>query len=180
MTALQALLTLAVLVTLVAAVWDHRTGLIPNVITYPLLAFGALLHLVLSAQLFPGVSLWLILLETVAGAALCALVPFLLWRKSAMGGGDVKLLAGLGATLGPSFGLELELYSFLSAVVMAPIVLAYRGELLATAGRSWALLSRPLRRSKPDKPAAALAHTELRFGPAICFATLVVAFLEWK
>ncbi len=180
MTGLQALLLLVVLVTLVAAVWDQRTGLIPNALTYPLLGLGALAHLVLSAVLFPNVSFAIILLETLTGALLCALVPFLLWRKSAMGGGDVKLLAGLGATLGPSVGLELELYSFLAAVLMAPVVLAYRGELAVTAKRSFALISRPFSKSKPSPAAPAQPFTELRFGPAICFAAVVVAFLEWK
>jgi prepilin peptidase CpaA len=180
MSGLQTLLTLAVLVTLVAAIWDQRTGLIPNFLTYPLLVLGAITHLVLSSMLFPTVSWSMIVLETMAGAGLCALVPFLLWRKSAMGGGDVKLLAGLGAMLGPSMGLELELYAFLSAVVMAPVVLSYRGELGVTAKRSFAMLTSPFRKSKPQKAAAAEPLTELRFGPAICLATVLVAFLEWK
>jgi prepilin peptidase CpaA len=180
MSGLQTLLTLAVLVTLVAAIWDQRTGLIPNLITYPLLALGAITHLVLSSMLFPNVSWPMLLLETTAGAGLCALVPFLLWRKSAMGGGDVKLLAGLGAMLGPSVGLELELYAFLSAVVMAPVVLSYRGELGVTAKRSWVMLTNPLRKAKAKKLAKSEPLTELRFGPAICLATVLVAFLEWK
>jgi prepilin peptidase CpaA len=180
MSGLQALLSLTVVVTLVAAVWDQRTGLIPNAITYPLLGLGALTHLVVTSTRFPTASWLIISVELVSGASLCALVPFLLWRKSAMGGGDVKLLAGLGATLGPSLGLELELYAFLCALVVAPVVLAYRGELAATVKRSIALLTRPFRKASGEERQAAPPQTELRFGPAICLATLMVAFLEWR
>ena len=127
MSGIQMSLSLAVGVTLVAAVWDQRTGFIPNSITYPLFCLGALAHLFLTLNRFPRASSLVVVLEIVAGACLCALVPFLLWRKSAMGGGDVKLLGGLGALLGPSVGLELELYAFLCAAAIAPLVLAYRG-----------------------------------------------------
>ncbi|MFZ5896395.1 MAG: prepilin peptidase [Myxococcota bacterium] len=180
MSGLQTMLVLAVIVTLAAAIWDQQTGLIPNTITYPLLALGAVTHLAITLARFPNASSLIIILEIIAGATLCALVPFLLWRKSAMGGGDVKLLAGLGALLGPSVGLELELYAFLCGVVMAPIVLAYRGQLGATAKRSFALLIRPFSKTKQEPNADKKPLTELRFGPAICLATLLVAFLEWK
>lgn len=177
MSGIQMSLTLAVGVTLVAAVWDQRTGFIPNGITYPLFSLGALAHLFLTLNRFPRASSLVVVLEIAAGACLCALVPFLLWRKSAMGGGDVKLLAGLGALLGPSVGLELELYSFLGAAMIAPLVLAHRGQLLRTVKRSIAMVTRPFRKAAPEQAPEPFA--ELRFGPAICFATIVVALLEW-
>ncbi len=178
MSGIQMSLALAVSVTLVAAIWDQRTGFIPNSITYPLFCLGALAHLLLTLNRFPRASSLVVVLEIVAGASLCALVPFLLWRKSAMGGGDVKLLGGLGALLGPSVGLELELYAFLCAAAIAPLVLAYRGQLVRTAKRSFAMLTQPFRKKVAPEQAPE-PFAELRFGPAICFATVVVALLEW-
>lgn len=170
----------AVLVTCAAGVFDYKTGLIPNQITYPLLIVGTLAHIVLSAITLGTAHFAWILLETLAGALLCGLIPVLLWRSNAMGGGDVKLLVGLGALLGPAIGLRVELYAFMVAVAAAPILLAYRGALLATVKRSIALLIRPFQRTKNAAPIVHDAITELRFGPAICAAMAVVALLEWK
>lgn len=179
MSGVQISLMFAVGITLVAAVWDQRTGFIPNAITYPLFWVGALAHLFLTLSRFPRANSLVVVLEVLAGASLCALVPFLLWRKSAMGGGDVKLLGGLGALLGPSVGLELELYAFLCAAAIAPIVLAHRGQLIRTAKRSLAMLTRPFRKVSASAEQTPEPFAELRFGPAICAATLLVAVLEW-
>jgi prepilin peptidase CpaA len=179
MSGFQGLLLVAVAVSAAAALFDYRTGFIPNRITYPLVLFGAAAHFALSTWVLHGASLGWVLLETLAGGLLCGLVPLLLWRSQAMGGGDVKLLTGLGAMLGPALGLQVELYSFLTAVAVAPILLAHRGVLLATLKRSLSLLIKPFRRSKEEAPADSVL-TELRFGPAICAATALVAVLEWK
>src|SRR5262245_5877037 len=125
MSGYQVLLVVAVIVASAAAIVDYRTGLIPNRLTYPLVFAGAIAHFVLTSIRFPEAHLGWILLETLAGALLCGLVPLLLWRSNAMGGGDVKLLTGLGAMLGPAVGLQVELYSFLAAVVAAPLLLAH-------------------------------------------------------
>jgi len=182
MTGFQVLLLAAVLVTCAAGILDYRTGLIPNQLTYPLVCVGAVAHVILSASLLGSAHFGWILLETLAGALICGLIPMALWRSQAMGGGDVKLLVGLGALLGPAIGLRVELYSFMAAVVAAPIVLAHRGVLLATLKRSGALFIRPFRRSKNKEnlPPSPEGMSELRFGPAICAAMAVVAMLEWR
>ena len=180
MSAFQILLLAAVVVTCAAGVFDYRTGLIPNQLTYPLVFVGAAAHVTLSLLQFGRASFGWTLLETLAGALVCGLIPVLLWRSNAMGGGDVKLLIGLGALLGPAIGLRVELYAFMVAVAAAPILLAYRGVLWATLQRSLTILLRPFRRSRPGVPKVAEALTELRFGPAICAAMTIVAVLEWK
>ncbi len=180
MLAIHILLLVAFLITCVAAVLDFRTGLIPNQITYPLVLAGSLAHVVAKASTMVHPNVGWILLETVAGALICGLIPLLLWRSSAMGGGDVKLLTGLGVLLGPAIGLRVELYAFMVAVLAAPVILAYRGVLMSTVKRSLRLLIRPFRRSQEGASAVGEALTELRFGPAICAAMAVVAALEWK
>ena len=180
MSGFQIVLLAAVVVTCAAGVFDYRTGLIPNRITYPLALGGAAAHVTLSLIDFGRASVGWTLLETLAGALVCGLIPLILWRSNAMGGGDVKLLIGLGALLGPAIGLRVELYAFMAAVAAAPILLAYRGVLGATLRRSFALLLRPFRRSRPGAPQVAEALTELRFGPAICAAMTIVAVLEWR
>lgn len=180
MSGLQMLLLAAVLITATAALVDYKTGLIPNQITYPLVIIGTIVHFAFDVAMFGRLHLGFVLMETLAGGLICGLVPLLLWRSNAMGGGDVKLLTGVGALLGPALGLRVELYSFMAAVMIAPILLAYRGVLWATLRRSFELMLSPFRRNKEKSPALAQAVTELRFGPAICAAMAVVAVLEWN
>ena len=101
MTYLHVLYAVAVSVTLVATVTDFRTGLIPNWLTLPALVLGVVAHAIGSGgrgALFAGL-----------GVLICGATPLLFHRLGAMGGGDVKLFAALGALVGPGMGLESEL-----------------------------------------------------------------------
>src|SRR5262245_17655393 len=93
----------------VAAVIDHRTGLIPNWLTLPVLAIAPLFGLVVSPHHA---------LAALVGIGLCGLCPYLMFRMRALGGGDVKLLAALGGLGGATLGLETQLYSFVVAMVI--------------------------------------------------------------
>lgn len=77
----------------IAASIDLRTRRIPNILSLAILAGG------LTWSLIPGTPLapWQSLAGILAGAALLML-PFAI---GALGGGDVKLLAAIGAWLGP-------------------------------------------------------------------------------
>ena len=104
-----------------AAATDARTGLIPNWLTLPPLLAAPLLYLMLRGA--GGLTF------SLAGALACGLVPYLLFRSGSMGGGDVKLLAALGAIGGPELGLELELMGLTVAAAYAIVLLAVRGQL---------------------------------------------------
>src|SRR5262245_30441442 len=94
----------ALLIAAVAAVTDFRRGEIPNWLTLPPLAVAPAAYGILHG---PWGALGAIAAATVAG-----LVPYLLFRRGAAGGGDVKLFAALGATAGLSIGIEAELCTF--------------------------------------------------------------------
>jgi prepilin peptidase CpaA len=107
-----------------AAATDARTGLIPNWLTLPPLLAAPLLYL-----FFQGAGG---LLFSLAGALACGIIPYLMFRTGSMGGGDVKLLAALGALGGPQLGLEIEFLGMTIAAVYALALLAYRGGLAKT------------------------------------------------
>jgi prepilin peptidase CpaA len=160
---------LAVAVAAVAAVTDHRTGHIPNWLTLPALFAGLFLGGMIGAA--EG------LLRSFFGALLCGAVPWLLWRRGALGGGDVKLLAALGALLGVFAGLEAELYGFLAGAVLSMGKLAWEGKLLGTlrnAGRTTLNVLLPSRHRKELRPEL---MTEYRMGGAIFIGT---AFAVWN
>lgn len=112
------------LFTLLAAVTDVRRGLIPNWLTGSALLVGLLGH---SAR-----AGWGGLLAGVVAAVVCALVPLLLFWRGAMGGGDLKLFAAIGALAGTMDGLVIQWTAYVLAGVYGGAVLAYRGRLFAT------------------------------------------------
>jgi prepilin peptidase CpaA len=170
----------ALLVTGLAAWFDWRTGEIPNWLTlWPMLiapvghaAFG----LARSGWSEAGMGA----LFSLSGVLTCGVIPIFLYRSGAIGGGDVKLLGALGAILRPMVGIEAEFYSFIVAALYAPVRLAYEGKLLRTLGNT-ALLVRNVfvppskRREVPRE----MMH-ELRFGPFIFVASVIVVFLHWR
>jgi prepilin peptidase CpaA len=119
MTALPAVL--ALLIASVGLITDVRTRRIPNWLTAGALIGGLLVNLLVGGP--QGV------LSALAGAGLgfALLIPFYVIR--AMGAGDVKLLAALGALLGPETLLVAAAAGALVGGLMSLIILARRGRL---------------------------------------------------
>jgi prepilin peptidase CpaA len=155
---------IAVVVCIAAAVRDARTGHIPNWLTLPLLAAAPVIHGVAAGPMGAMLSL--------LGALSCAVVPMLMFQAKGMGGGDVKLFAGLGAAFGWRTGLEIELRAFVLALILACFMLAWRGQLLRMLGNSARILVWPLlpKRWRSLPPSESLAT--LRMGPAIALSCI--------
>ena len=104
-----------------ACITDVRTRKIPNILTFGAAACGLLFHLITGS--WQGLALaaagWLV------GVAL--FLPFFLLRG--MGAGDVKLLAALGAWLGPMQVIWLALFASIAGGVMALLVAGSHGHL---------------------------------------------------
>ncbi len=161
------------LLTSIAAITDFRTGKIPNWLTLP----GALAGLGYSVVAHGTQGLWL----SVLGLLICFLVPAIVYWSSkgrAIGGGDLKLFALLGAWLGPSAGLELQLTAFVFVMVLAFVQLTWRGKLLGVLKNSLWLTVNSLRKQEERRALAPELLTELRMGPCIWLATLGYALLE--
>ena len=186
MSATQIVLSGLLVFTALTGFVDYRTGHIPN----RLVAIGALIGLVLHFAVHfalirqPGQALAGLLggaaANIVVGVLGCSAVPLLLYRVSAMGGGDVKLLANLGVWAGPILGLQVELYAFVLAALYAPARLAYQGELFRLLGNSVALLKNPFLPKARRKEVPQALLTELRFGPAVFVGTALVALVRWR
>jgi prepilin peptidase CpaA len=172
---------LPIMVTAVAATMDARTGRIPNWLTLPLPIVG------MGLQGVSRGSAGLVL--SLTGLTLCGAIPGLLHRGTqgkAIGGGDVKLFAGLGAVTGPFVGLEIQLSAFLLLGVFALIQLAFRGQLFRVLRNSLFLALNPLLPVKWKQPLESASLTEMRMGPAIAVAVVsvlvrdqVAALIPW-
>jgi len=122
----------ALAVSVVACGFDYRTRRIPNVLTFGA-AGAALVYGALTGGL-TGLG-W-----SAAGWAVGCLL-FLPWfALGGMGAGDVKLLAALGAWLGPGQVVWLALYAALAGGVFAVVVTLARGYLGAMFRNLWLLL----------------------------------------
>jgi prepilin peptidase CpaA len=115
-----------------AAVIDWRTRRIPNALT-----FGASAVAVAFAAATGGVQggLW-----SLAGFGVGLLIFFPLFALRALGAGDVKLLAAIGAWLGPSLVGWVAVYGAIAGGVLAIPWLVAGGRLGATLANIWGLL----------------------------------------
>lgn len=170
----------ALVVAVSAAYYDWRRGEIPNWLTLPALGIAPILHVVrfsmaklpLEAALQEGA-------VSLGGAALCAIVPLMLYRQSAIGGGDVKLFIALGALLQPMVGVEAQMYGFFAGTVLAPARLAYDGKLFATLKNALVILSNFFRPASKQRAVDATVLSWFRLGPAIALGVALACYLHW-
>lgn len=175
------LLAAAVLAA-IAAAYDVRSWEMPNWLTLGALLVAPFAHVAIALTAF-HMKLHASLLEgwgSLLGAITCSFVPAILYRQEAIGGGDVKLLAAIGAILQWRLGLEAEMYSFFAAGLIAPAFLAYEGKLFRTLKNTALLAANPLLPKKKRRQVEPALLTWFRFGPAIFIGTAVTAYLHWR
>jgi Flp pilus assembly protein protease CpaA len=169
---------------LVGAAVDLRSRRIPNAITFGSAILGFLVNLALRHGPGAGLSAegWL------AGIGIL-LLPFI---ARGVGGGDVKLLAAVGAWTGPGYVIQCLFWAALAGCAVALGMLVVRGQLigtlrlaivragyivlmaiiflvppLASVAQSW------LRHFNQDEQAEAGLRLALPFGPALAVGGIV-------
>ena len=123
----------ALVVVGIAAITDLRSRRVPNILT---------LTAAVVAFAFHGFSSgWPALVMSLGGwvVGLMLFMPLFLLRG--IGGGDVKLLAAIGAWLGPIPTIWVALFAALAGGVLAVIVSAYHGYTRQAFTNVWGLLS---------------------------------------
>jgi prepilin peptidase CpaA len=161
----------AAIALLVAAFTDVRDGKIYNKLTFPCIIIGLLLN-----TLFSGFSGTWQSIQGVA-AALGLSLALALCMGPALGGGDVKLLAVIGALRGPEFVLWTALYTAIAGgvLVLVPLI---RGRILGYTLRnmSWNLYRRCVLHEQVHVAEGSRGGKQ-PFGVAI-LAGAVIAFLK--
>jgi prepilin peptidase CpaA len=171
---------IAMTVAAIAGWLDWRKGEIPNWLTLGAAIVAPILHIArfsmahepMEAALKEGA-------VSLGGAALCAIVPLLLYRQSAIGGGDVKLFIVLGALLQPMVGVEAQMYGFFAGTVLAPARLAYEGKLFGTLKNALVILSNFFRPASKQRTVDATVLSWFRLGPAIAIGVALACYLHW-
>jgi len=124
MNSIQFISGLAVAVAICAAVIDVRAQRIPNLLTYPALGAGLLLQGALHG--------WSGLLHSAGGGLLFGGIFMLFYMVRAMGAGDVKLAAALGAIVGPSATLHVMIATALAGGALAIFFMVLSGRIFET------------------------------------------------
>jgi prepilin peptidase CpaA len=124
--------SIAIAVAVVACATDLRSRRVPNLLTFGAAALGFAYWATRSGWSGLGWSLggW--------AAGLAVFLPFFLLRG--IGGGDVKLVAALGAWLGPIHALWVGAFAALAGGPLALVVAASRGSLRQAFTNVWGLL----------------------------------------
>jgi len=146
-----------------AAIVDLRTRRIPNAVTVLLAASG----FTLAATGASGLSIGASALGFALGLAL--MLPGHL--IGATGGGDVKLLAAVGAVVGPAAVVMAFLYTALAGGLLAVAVALHRGRLGASLAGAGRMASAP---GAAHRHVASLdAGSRFPYGPAIALGSLI-------
>jgi prepilin peptidase CpaA len=153
---------------LAATAIDIRTRRIPNLLTAGMAAAGV----ALAACGASGTS--------IAGAMLGFLIGLLLMLPGhalgATGAGDVKLMAAVGAIVGPEAVIAAFLLTAITGGVLAVLVAMRRGRLVATLSGTGRLIAAPAEaRRTIEAPARA---NRFAYGPAIAVGSMLAMLLR--
>jgi prepilin peptidase CpaA len=152
---------------LVATVIDLRSRRIPNQLT----ATMAMLGLALAVTQTSGVSVG----ASLAGILLGLLLMMPGYALGATGAGDVKLMAAVGAIVGPSLVFSAFVCTSLAGGVLAVIVALKRRRLTATLAQTGRLVAAP--GAAPGEIKAATGASRFAYGPAIAVGSMIAILI---
>lgn len=150
-----------------ATVIDLRSRRIPNELT----AAMALTGLALAAAGVGGITVAAALVGMILGLLL--MLPG--YALGATGAGDVKLMAAVGAIVGPPLVLSAFVCTSLVGGVLAIVVALRRRRFAATLAQTGRLVAAP--GAAPQEIKAATAASRFAYGPAIAIGSMVAVLI---
>lgn len=174
--------TVVLVAVLIASATDLRAFKIYNVLTLPLLISGLIYHgATAGAEGF---------LESAMGAMFGFGALLLLYLLGGMGGGDVKLMAGVGAWLGVPITVLILLAASLAAGVYAAVIIVMNGrarETLVKFQIMWYRLTAVGRNLTAEDQVESMLKREDRRGRAVPFGAMtgiglvaLIAIARWR
>lgn len=170
-------------VLIVAAVTDIRTGKIYNWLTYPAMLVGLIGHALTGGLAGSPAGVDAPARLGLMGSALGLVVgmgPLLLaWLAGGIGGGDAKIMGVVGALGGWTFAISALFFGLAVALAMAVVILLRRRIAKETFLRVGRFLALTALRTRPADPGTE-SSPRLAFGLALCIgAMIVLALTVW-
>ena len=156
--------------TLLGAFTDVRSARLPNRLTYSALLLALVVRTAVLG--WPGLKAGLVGIG-IAGGVFC-----ILYVLGAMGGGDMKMMAAVGAWVGSTYVLTVLLAIALAGGVLALVSVIVKRDLLRTLRSTAALLGFRLTggiEPHPEMNVQAAGSRRVPFGVAIAMGTLFCA-----
>ncbi|WP_407415608.1 prepilin peptidase [Methanobrevibacter sp.] len=121
-------ITITILFSIIAAIYDVKDNIVPDVLTYGLLFFGLFSNLVLSL-----VSNNLkFILASIISMVITNAITYMLWKLNMWGGGDVKLFTAIATVIPSGLNInflniypELSIYPFSFSVVINSVLVSF-------------------------------------------------------
>ncbi|MCZ2153784.1 MAG: prepilin peptidase [Bryobacterales bacterium] len=126
------LLCAVTVICLIGAITDLRTRRIPNWLTLGSLPIGLIASGVLGG--------WKGLFFSIAGMLLALVIYFVMYLLRAMGAGDAKIMAAIGAFIGPLMWFHLFLFASILGGVAAVVFTLARGQFKSMLSKSMEIL----------------------------------------
>ena len=153
--------TSALIVTLVAAIVDLRSRRIPNWLTMPALAAALLWHLTQGT--------WR---QAALGLLLAVAIYLPLWLAGGRGAGDLKLMAALGAWLGPTAFIQLFVLTALVGGLWALVLIVAKRRTFATLQNIYRILRSLLTGRRPPHQLTTAGALAMPHAPIVALALL--------
>lgn len=152
-----------------ATVVDIKSRRIPNELTAAMVVLGVILAVSGTSGL-SGVG-------SILGICFGLLLMMPGYSLGATGAGDVKLMAGVGAIVGPALVLSAFIFTAIAGGALALIVAARRQRLRATLAGTGRLMAAPA--SAPHEIRAASSVRRFAYGPAIAIGSMLAVLTSW-
>jgi prepilin peptidase CpaA len=163
---------LLVVLTLTAAAYDWKYRIVPNWLTLAGVIAGLTINTLLSGRS----GSWL----AISGAGFALLVYLPLYALRAMGAGDVKLMAAVGALMGPFIWWSIFIYTVLIGGAAALVAIIAGGRFRQTLRNIGTILTSLVRAKRPwvKNPEIDVSNERsLRLPHAVTIATATLAYL---
>lgn len=121
-------ITITILFSIMAAIYDVKDNIVPDMLTYGLLFFGLFTNLVLSL-----ISNNLkFILASIISMVITYAITYMLWKLNMWGGGDVKLFTAIATVIPSGLNInflniypELSIYPFSFSVVINSVLVSF-------------------------------------------------------